>query len=480
MFNKALNEMTLSSRMADNMFPNITAAEYNGDTSFAATLRALLIPRIGEGKINLILQQGSFRSFRIDHDFFYNYEYRWIDYAKSDTIVMYNFQVSDKSNDQDFFDALDDPENGFIKRNERYTALDAVSKALSSSVNIRAYSNLETRTTIVFVSRLNMRSWHLLQCTIPAIVRWYFTESKITEEEKKLLMSLNNRNSTDYERLIEEFASKFDFRTYMIDHVVTGFEKATRESQLNSMDNNIENIEYEIRSILDRYKGYIEQLDEYKVRRAGLAEMIRTGEGSTELTDYFRSNKQLDPVEVSGSHLKFIVRTYLDNYDPELYETMAKRPGSHLYHDYDTVPKFENAGVRKKFMDAIFSDDPILRVRMCAYYDLDIRGHVSSYSGYRYPNNCSDFIPNPHLQYHNCLGDHQRYINERLLAGDTIGAIAQCIASAQSMNLGEDVTVKYFFQELFTTKKKVIELPDGTHVSPEEALDWLNEQEKEA
>ena len=137
----------------------------------------------------------------------------------------------------------------------------------------------------------------------------------------------------------------------------------------------------------------------------------------------------------------------------------------------------QHHGNTKKLLDAIFGDEPVLRVKICAYYDMDVRGDVDSMRRYRFQPNCNDYMPNPHLNHYNCLGNHRRYINDRLTDGDVVGAIEQCIASAKSLNIGEGATMEYFLHDLFQTSRKIIELPDHTSVNPSEALKWLKDQE---
>ena len=59
-----------------------------------------------------------------------------------------------------------------------------------------------------------------------------------------------------------------------------------------------------------------------------------------------------------------------------------------------------------------------------------------------------------------------------------VGAVEQCVGSCKSINLAESQTFTYFFELLFSTNEKVVELPDHTSVSPSDALEWLNNMEQ--
>ena len=124
-------------------------------------------------------------------------------------------------------------------------------------------------------------------------------------------------------------------------------------------------------------------------------------------------------------------------------------------------------------MDALFLENKF-KIKLCAVYHLDIRGTLDTTSNYHYPANCSDYLPNYHLQRHECLGDYRRVVTGYLERGDTIGAINACIASAKSININESgPTFNPFMREVFTTNARCIQMPDGTSVTPTEAFKTL-------
>ena len=129
--------------------------------------------------------------------------------------------------------------------------------------------------------------------------------------------------------------------------------------------------------------------------------------------------------------------------------------------------------LRRKIMDAIFSDDAVLKVKMCSNYIIDLRGTCDATAGYRYGDEFIGYIPNPHIHRFACLGNYKPYINRAIRDGNLIGAIEQCVTSAKSLNFTEAHTVRYFLNDLFTSRYKVIVLPDGKEVTPVEALEYL-------
>ena len=96
--------------------------------------------------------------------------------------------------------------------------------------------------------------------------------------------------------------------------------------------------------------------------------------------------------------------------------------------------------------------------------------------GYNFPASCKNEVPNPHLQYHACLGDNARYIREPLRRGDIVTAIEQCIASAGSVNIDEGVSVGPFVRDILKSNIAPFELPDGRRVNAAKALEWIEQE----
>ena len=478
MFGKSLSNLSLSNANADLAFRNIQGRTFGDDRSFIATLRALLLPRVGEETVSMVVRSNTYRSSQInsvDRTVLFRDAFGRLDKG---TLTVFNVRTSVESDRTRFMEVLDDPESGFLKIYNGYVELTNIRQFVANVMDARFYTNEERHSTVIVVNQLTIRKWHYLQAFTPRYFKWFFDSNPINEDEKNLLASLIQRNPQEYEQRIEHFAELVDLRSYMIKNALGDFEKRSREEQLRAVNAQIENTRRRMNELMQSYQSYIDELDNYNVRRVGLTQLINSEDSGSELIDYFLSNKTLDIIETDGSHIYFIVRTYLDAFDPEMYAAISRHDDSHLFRGYDVMSEvFSSPDSRKKLMDAIFSDDPELRIKCCAYYDLDIRGQSNSTSHYGFPPNCHDRLPNPHLQYHNCLGNHRRYINDRLVNGDLIGAIDQCISSAKSVNIGEDVTMHYFLRDLFASDEKILENSDGVAFTPAEALQWLNEKD---
>lgn len=371
---------------------------------------------------------------------------------------------------------FDDAENGFIKRNLNFhEAKDLAAFVMNRSrCNARFYINEHDRTTLILFDGLTVPTYHLIQSLTPRLFPWFFTELPLDEVEMSLLDSLTRTTAADYEYILVQLADRFDFREFVIKQIVGNFEKSGRIEEIENTKHEIENYRSSIRDLERRYQDYIQRIDNLNMTLNGQEMALQSASDCSELVDYFVCNRNLDPTYVDGRRLSFTVKTFLEVFDPEQYRTYIGKTNSFLYTGYEYPNQFESIAVRRKFMDAIFSDDPVLRVKVCANYRIDLRGIADAVQWYEYGAEFNDYVPNPHIQHYACLGNYRSYIQRMLQEGNVIGAIEQCIASAKSLNFAEAHTVRYFLTDVFNSKTNIIRLPDGSDVTPIEALEYIN------
>ena len=478
MFNKTIESLSLTSDIASEIFPNITGYGYQDDVSFLATLRALLAPRMkDDDSISLYIRSSRYRASSITGLDNAQILAEVIDGIKSNTIHIVLLNGSDTA----LKEALQKTQSVFAEHYGNFRELKDLSVFMKKHSESLFYINEETKTCVILFCGMDLRKYHLIQALIPRFVPWYFKDSPLEDDEKKLSGSLLRATSAEYERIIESFAQKYDFRSKKIANILNGFETLAKRRELDSIEGMIYNIRSEIGENARQYQALIENLDQNLTREAGLRYRIDEASDDNEMAEYFICNKHLDPLSINNSKLSFIVSCYLENFDPDMYDSIINNDRSYCYAcSAGSSTPFHTAEARKKFLDAIFSEDAVLKIKMCAYYRIDLAGAVNSSSSYDFPYEYADRIPNPHLNIHNCLGDYRRYIEECLRNNDNIGAIEQCVASAKSLNLGENITAKRFIEGIFSSNcKKVIELPDGTSCTPTKAYKWLIEQETE-
>lgn len=492
MFTKEVYGLTLSQAAADAMFPNISGVRYRNDETFVATLRALLYNRVKAGE-SILLNRSSSR-----------YTTRDINSNASETVIRACLRGHDILDDIGgvlqihSLDGVADDNDAMFAMLDRgalntvfsgYVEIPEVSKFLDQKrLRTRFYVKEENNSAIVFVERLDVKKWHLLQSFIPRYFPALFKELPLIESEIKLLKTLTNRYAPAYEECIEEFAKQFDFRSIYIRNSLNGFENESERRKLQSVKNQIADKRYEIENLHALFKRYYQEINELTTTELGLIEKLNRAQNGevedSELVEYFLCNKSLNLVSAYNGMIEFIVTTTISGYDPDLFESIIENRKSFFYRDcYDDIgAKYENPDLTddriELLMRAIF-EKQILKLRVCAIYYLNFEnGDFGAKKFYDYPADIlKTHTPNQHIQHYACLGNNRPIIGDAMVNRDYIAAISACCASAGNMNMSESNTGTFFMQKIGALDVgKIIQMPDGSCMTPVDAAKWLEEQ----
>ncbi len=476
MFNKKIRETPLTRGIANEFFM-IQGDSFDNDRSFLATLRALLHRRSHGAAITLSIP--SFTTSGLGGCTF------------TDPLPVFNtvsplpigancilvrYLVGSPEENATILNVYDNPDTGFTKSYPNFHEAKDLRLFVQrrGKLNARFYINEQDKETLVICDGLTLCNYHLLQSLTPRLFPWFFTEAPLDEAEVSLLDALTYRTATEYERILSALAERIDFREQVIKNVIGDFEKIGRREEMQRTKVEIDRYRQELDALNRRYNEYLARIDDMNIQLIGQEMALEAASDGSELIEYFTCNRNLMPVRVKNRKLEFTVKTFFGIFDPDQYRTYIRNTTSFLYRGYDYRPQFADVAVRRKMLDAIFADEPILKVKMCANYVIDLRGYASAYDGYTYGDEFIDYIPNPHIQHFACLGNYKQYINKMIQDGNLIGAVEQCIASARSLNFAESHTVRYFLNDVFTSTHRIIRLPDGRDVTTIEALDYLN------
>lgn len=481
MFTKNLQQPSLAGPVADQHFKDFPCeGAFSRDESFIATIRALVPPRVQAGQgVKLVIKDCALRDEELA-----GVEDKVVIAAMTGSIdeegkmVLVNLCSRPEDNEK-MLKILD---QSFVSLNPKFEELDVLKKFFAENMDARFYISNELRSTVVAVNRMTHSRYHLLQSVVPRYFPWYFNKNTkpLDEMEKALCAAALKREPEPFEELLERFANeRYDMRSLTIKTLIGDFERNSRKTQFEVAKQNFESIMNRLTENNETHRRLVQEKDDAAIRLEGIRSIMNNGSDNSELVDFCIGNKNLKLVETSESHIRLILRGYLSIFDPEIFEVSFRNPDSLLFHDYSIGNNdFRKVEPRKKLLNAIFGEDGQIKIRTCAYFDLDIRGSVHTSSGYNFPPEYEDAIPNPHLHHYHCLGNQERYIRDALQKGDIIGAITQCVSSACSINIGESPTMEKFLRDLFSTSKKFLELPDGSVVSPSEALAWIKTNEK--
>lgn len=461
----------------NGVFENIAGNDFDGDYTMLATLRALLFPRIPK-----------------DEYFTFNY-CRWsvteftgynakdiigrIGRPDNNLIRFVGLSGTDDSIQEKVYKALDNPKTGAVKEYGLTELVDIESHFKAKyKFNMRFYIKPEMNYCIVFFEsgKLNCKYFHTFVAILPRYIPNLFKdENMLTPEETEMCRTLVEKDSTDqdYINALNGLAERMDIRKLIIDKVISGFQKRIKTQQLQVETNRFRDILNKIENTLNSYEALLESKNDCTIRIEGLKYMIDNCLSDDELVDYFNLHKNIDLLGTDGSRIDIIIKTVLNNYDPNGYETFAKSGGIYNGYFIDNAT-FNTMDNRKLLMDNLFNENPLLKIKMVGYYRLNINGRAASCRHYSYPSKYRDYIPNPHLDMHNCLGNNEPIINKCLADGDTISAIECCTASCGSVNIHEtSQTFRPFMELVFNSTRKIIVNNEGVDMTPAEALEWL-------
>lgn len=489
MFKKGLTKegLPFTGENLDEFFPNIYVNDYIGDYTFAATLRALVSPRMEENQtlsvaiddVNLMFTDLSCypteeskvkavyserNEVGVDHDFIA-------------IVVLSSCAGENMRKNAQVMSAVD---QCFIAQYPGFHELKDIRSFTAKNGNFRFFIDEDRHAAVVFISDATYAQLHLMQAFTSRILPWYFKDKPLDDIERALVKSLTGTSADEYIHILNSLEERSGLKLKSLEKQLKNFVINSKRKQLESVSRRIEDCNGFISGNIERYKKLINERALNILEKNGLEMQIREGVDSSEICDYFKHNKCVEFLTAQNSYIDFIVKCCIENFDVDMYERFSENFNTHIYEGYVvTNSDFNESKVRKEFLDAIFSEEPLLKIKTCAFYRVFMDGIVEVQSSYNYPKRFKDRIPNPHINRFACLGQHRPLIEEALRNGDCVGGVEQCVCSAKSINIGESPTVSQLMFDLFSTKqKKCIELPDGTSCTPSEALQWLRTGEK--
>lgn len=484
MFKQSISTTPLTSDAANAVFRNIIGEPYGSDVTFLASLRALVAPRLPEGEsVNLYFGRSDFTASAVSE----NSAKRMVEHIcynmhhSTGRLYIHNLCNRDEASNAACFELL---KNKFTEVYTGWRCLEKVTDFYHKSFKVLCFINPELKSTALFVESLNIQKVHYLQCSILAIMPWYFDpKNGIEEVELNLIKSLRERTSANYEACLAKIAEKYDFQSARIRQLLAGFETKYEKMECERVRREINDIDTKIANLNTNYANYNRQRNDACIRLLGLETKIASGDsGESEIMDYFLCNRKLYLESVSNTEMYFAVKDYLSYYDEDAVKRYIRNKSSYVYSHCGTRTGDIRKEQMEKLMNAIFVDE-VLKIKFCAAYSFNLNGSVRAQNYHVFGTEFSEFMPNPHIDRFSCLGNNESKINNQLVKHDYIGAIEQCVASAKSLNWHDSTVMNEFFYQLTGRGDKnirCIELPDKTVVKPKEAIAWLEDQEKAA
>lgn len=477
MFKAIINSTPLTSDIANDFF-NIYGSAFNEDISFIATLRALVAPRMQEGEsLYFRLSRSSYSageiaSVPVDRAIRAICDTR---HMEGSTIRVHHFEGR---NQDDNYASLELIKSSFTSTYEGWSKLDKVTEFFRKTFRVLCFVNPERKQAVIFTDTLDIRKFHYLQCSIFAFLPWYFDPKKgVSSEEMELIRSLREKTPEKYVDCIARIAEKYDFKTAKIHKLLDGFETRYERIERDNIRRYIDNCLSNIDSLNSRIADCLRSKRDYEIRLLGLETKIASGNGESEIMEYFLSNNKLSLISVDDYTMTFAVKDYLTFFDEELAMTTIKNRDSYIYcpegrRCNNLIP----ADDMQLFMTAVIEQK--VRIKFCAAYQFRFGEYVSALAHYDYGFEFRDCTPNPHLDQYHCMGNYEQTINTLITDNNYIMALEQSIASCKSLNFGDSPVMQEFMSRLYGTSEnrvniRCVELPNGTIVTPKEAIAFL-------
>jgi hypothetical protein len=335
----------------------------------------------------------------------------------------------------------------------------------------------------IFINSRDFRLYHLLQSFMSLYYPAIFEDKPMKEDDYNLIKSLSKKEKQPFFDCIRNMVNPYimEFRRMQLSILMKGIHERKIADALGAVEAQRVSVT-ELEAELSRR---IIQLKEFIVTYEGLKATENYDSAEEELVEYLSKNNAVHNLDIVDQSLYFSVATTLNNYNEEAWRLFSER--GHIYDgDYRTnLPEiFKIKENRKKLLDNIFSEDPQLIVKIAGNYRIDLNG-CRLYTDRHYPYVEKDpifksYLPNPHLKLFECLGGYRDRIMPILRNRDYITAIEMCIASAGSVDLDEtEQTFRPFLGWILSSTEKILKTKDGTEMTPEEALVWLLDKEKE-
>lgn len=475
---ESVNTTDITATENDELFSSVDVDGFS-DTVFAAMARCMIYPRLDGKNFNVTVSPSPDEA---DDPNKY-IEYREDGVGCEDAIIFINCSNA--------YDRVSGAFRGAVIARgyeERSGEENIIKRSYQSrtQLNVMVFRSNEKHITFVVSNKFDLHLQHVYASCIAHFFPWPFIEKPFSEDEIELVRSLVfETEPMKFLQMVKKIYKNLGIRNSRVKAMLSNYETGNIDQQIAREKDRIQELYASIRTYKENIDSALDKIDQVSTMILGYEARLASvkAKGTSPLESIFlKDNISLNS---TGHGLDFTVYDYLSYFDRNraIYLLENKNSSFHIF------------GMDEELLNALISDvfisrSPRVRIKMCARYLIRNNGSVTAYvMGSETPYG---YIENPHISYHRCLGQHERYIVECMEKGNTIAAVLQCVASCGSVNLSEGATASHFVRDILNNKGSGVvcfELPDGSVVNAREAATWLannkveeneHEQENEA
>ncbi len=346
----------------------------------------------------------------------------------------------------------------------------------------------------IFIDNRDIRIYHLLISFLSLYFPTLFAEKPMEKKDYDVVVTLNKKEQEPFIQAIKEALIPYvgDFKKTQMKALI----KAMHNSKINAVFKALTKQREYSTSLMNQYREAQREVRRLSIEYEGSLVVETMDEPEEELVDFISSNEQVRTLTMNGNEIRFTVPTRLNNFNWEEFESSRRRDeispadgifnGKYEHAGWGTnnlLPVFMERENRKKFLSYIFREDSDISVKIVSNYILDLVANTATVNkNFNYIEAdpmYKDYIPNPHHKIFACLGGYEGRIPDLLAKRNYVAAVQLCIASASSIDIAEnEQTFRPFLSWLMTSKNKVLIRNDGENMTPEEALIWIIDKEK--
>lgn len=312
---------------------------------------------------------------------------------------------------------------------ERMTGFESILKDFRKEEiwKIRAYGNEHNLVLIMNIWTRPNQTTALLRVFMSMIEKALELDSDISE----ILQCLHlNSDVARADILYKKLIDVPELKTLKYNEVIKNTFKTNRDSELISIKDRIQNINYKLNELQNDYSNY-QSIKKQLLQNYD--DILSHKEIPTEeLVNYLLKTKYIKKIGATSNNQSFFIdyEAPMIYYDEDVIE--------HIRHSYPSESQF----IFDAFMDRRYQLYTRCRV---IFYPSNF--NVSSISiGHR--NKDGRFIGNPHIDRYGCFGNHDEAISDWAETNDYIGAITQITAAVLNLNFTDGCVVSELINTL--------------------------------
>ena len=454
----------------------LSRLEFEPDFSLTCLGIALLKPRLGDNYKGIA---GGYLNFENENTCVDDFLNRSKNVTECPTFYYYIYS-NKYDNDDEIKEKL---------KAEGFKIKDSIGALLKDKADTKciAVYHEEKNIAAIIINSVDRRLYHMLISFLSLLFPALFKDMPLQEQDYNLIKSLSKSDKDVFIQRIKEAVEPYamEFKRVMLGTLL----RAMHETKVAGAKVNVDTQRRVVDDFAEKYAEAIGYLKQLIVTYEGMKATEFYGKPEEELVEYLATNKLIHNMSINGTFITFTVATLLNNYNSDAWSVFSQR--GYIYdgkygregRNVELLDVFKDQKNRKLLLDNIFNESPEFAIKIAGNYKLDFQNcrprverdfdYVNADPMYK------SYLPNPHLKIFSCLGGYEDKIMNALRDRDYILAIELCCASAGSVDLDEtEQTFRPFLGWIMMSREKILRRKDGEEMTPEEALLYLIDKEK--